>query len=121
MGEDTRGAFSEIRLVTGVVRSTSWAAKPTPISNLLFFFFDQREVRLTDVTGKDQEIVVGQSTVLVRVKQGISIEAIGGGVGLQHLQGVGIVLNLSLHGGTRCCVVGADRHFELKEGPGNKI
>jgi hypothetical protein len=48
--------------------------------------------------------------VLVRVKQGIRIKTIGGGVGLHNLQGLGVVGDLSLHGGTRCGVAGGDRH-----------
>lgn len=75
-----------------------------------FFFFTAGFVRLTDVTRQDQEIIVGQCTVLVRVKQGIRIKAIKGGVGIQNLHGLGVVGDLSLHGGTRCGVTSGDRH-----------
>jgi hypothetical protein len=51
----------------------------------------------TNIAGQDEEIIISQGTVLVRVKQGFDIQTISGRiVPLKDLQGLGVVLDLSL-------------------------
>lgn len=73
---------------------------------------DGSEIVLTDVTRQDQEVIVSQCSVLVRIEQGVNIKTISGGIILlQNFEGLGVVLDLSLHGAAKCITVG-DRHFE---------
>jgi hypothetical protein len=93
MGEDKRGVFKEIRLVIGVSRVISEAGKPRNESVMRPAQILVATYR-TNVARQDQEIIVSQGTVLVRVKQGIDIQTISGWiVVLQNLQGFGVVLD----------------------------
>lgn len=72
--------------------------------------------RLTDVTGEDEEVIVGQSSVLVGVQKSVHVQPILRGIGLRNLNGLGVVLDLSLHGGTRRSLLVGDGHNYVKEG-----
>lgn len=50
----------------------------------------------TDVSRQDEEVVVGQSTILVRVKEALDIKPVARFVvGLEDLQCLGVVQDLS--------------------------
>lgn len=52
----------------------------------------------TDVAGQDQEVVVSQCTMFVRIQQSVNVKTISGRVVLlQDIEGLGVVLNLGLH------------------------
>ena len=46
---------------------------------------------LTDRAGQDEEVIVGQGSVVVGVEKGIDMETISGRILLQDLQGLGVV------------------------------
>lgn len=67
----------------------------------------------TNVARQDQEIIVSQSTVLVRVKQGIDIQTVSGWIILvQNFQGFGVVLDFRF--GNKGAVGGS--HGEIRGG-----
>jgi hypothetical protein len=72
-------------------------------------------IRLTNVTGQNEEIVVSQGSVLVGVQESVHIQTITSGIGLHHLEGSGVVLDLSLHGGTGGSLLDGDRHDYFKK------
>lgn len=63
MGEDRSGAFSEMRLVTGVSRETSDAGKPADVASQLARAAERvhavGSVPLTNVPRQDQKVIVG--------------------------------------------------------------
>lgn len=70
---------------------------------------------LTDIPGQNEEVIVGQGTVLVRVQKGINIKAVLVLVVLfQNFQSLGVVLELGGHGSFQSITVG-NRHFARKK------
>lgn len=64
---------------------------------------------------QDEEVIVGQCTMLVRVNQSIDVKAISNGIVLlEDLQSLGVILDLSLHGEVIQRVAVDNRHNESK-------
>lgn len=71
IGEDTRGVFREIRLVTGVSRPTSEAENPNnPCQWKLGIEVSPAS---TDIAWQNQEVVVGQSSIVPGVEKSLCI------------------------------------------------
>lgn len=74
IGEETKGVLRVIRLVIGVSKATSVAAKPGMRGQQATRQFHGLEH--TDVARKDQEVVVSQAAVDLRVEQCLRVESI---------------------------------------------
>lgn len=86
------------RLVTGVSKETSEAGKPCHEVQSLDRGLGT-SAWLTDISRQNKEVIVGQGTVLIGVKERINVKTVAGGVVLfQDLQGLCVVLELGLHG-----------------------
>lgn len=87
-----------MRLVIGVSRLTSAAGKPLRrVSRDHLSPFAKLE--RTDVARQDQEIVVGETAVPLRINEGVDVDAIVLSIVLlQNLQGGGVVEHLSRRG-----------------------
>lgn len=97
MGEERRGVLREIRLVTGESRVTSLAEKPGLRSKHADNGAHAHSAAHTNVTRKDEEVVVGQTTVVLGVKESLDVNAIALGVlVLDNLKGILVVKDLLL-------------------------
>jgi hypothetical protein len=68
----------------------------------------------TDVARQDQEIIISQGTVLVRVKQGINIQTVSGRIFiLKDFQSLGVVLDLPLGVEETTGIAVGDRHDDI--------
>jgi hypothetical protein len=114
MGEERRGVLREMRLVTGESRVTSLAEKPELRSKHADKGAHAHSAAHTNVTRENQEVVVGQTAVVLGVKEGLDIDAILLGVlALDDVKGVLVVEDLLLvknrhlsgHSGGVSCVV----------------
>lgn len=105
-----------MRLVTGVSRVTSEAGNPDEGVSTSSIFGNQIGLCHTNITGQDKEIIISQGTVLVRVKQGVDIQTISGRiVPLKDLQGLGVVLDLSLGVEEALGIAVGDSHGDIWE------
>jgi hypothetical protein len=80
MGEERRGVLSEMRLVTGESRVTSLAEKPELRSKHADNCAHAHSAAHTNVTREDEEVVVGQTAVVLRVEEGLNVDSIALGV-----------------------------------------
>lgn len=115
----------EIRLVTGESRVTSLAEKPGLRSKHADTGAHAHSAAHTNVTGENQEIVVGQTTVVLGVEESLDVDAIA--LGVLVLDNVKSVLeikdlllvknrNLSGHFGGVSCVVGLrEKKIDIEE------
>jgi glucose-6-phosphate dehydrogenase assembly protein OpcA len=113
MGEERRGVLREMRLVTGESRVTSLAEKPGLTSKHADNGAHAHSAAHTNVTRENQEVVVGQTAVVLGVEKGLDVDAIAlGVVALDNVKGVlevedlllGKNGNLSGHFGRVSCV-----------------
>lgn len=80
IGDERRGVLREMRLVTGESRVTSLAEKPGFTSKLAEQCARAHSAAHTNVTGEDEEVVVGQTAVGLGVKERLDVDAIALGV-----------------------------------------
>jgi hypothetical protein len=95
MGEDRRGAFRVNRLETLDSKVTSEAGKAAR-GIRMGDFHDMIEC-LTDLPRQDEEVIVGQGPMLVRVEQRVHVQAISGLILPEDVQSRGVIQDLS-HG-----------------------
>ena len=116
----------EMRLVTGESRVTSLAEKPELRSKHADMCARAHSAAHTNVTREDEEVVVGQTTVVLGVEEGLDVDAIALGVlALDNVESVLVVKdlllvknrNLSGHFGRVSCVVKLE---EMKNRYGEK-
>jgi glucose-6-phosphate dehydrogenase assembly protein OpcA len=114
MGEERRGVLREMRLVTGESRVTSLAEKPELRSKHADNGAHAHSAAHTNVTRENQEVVVGQTAVVLGIEESLDVDAIALGVlALDNVKGVLVVKdlllvknrNLSGHFGGVSCVV----------------
>lgn len=116
MGEERRGVLREMRLVTGESRVTSLAEKPELRSKHAdnCARAHTHSAAHTNVTREDEEVVVGQTAVVLGVEESLDVDAIALGIlVLDNLESVLVVKDLLLvknrnlrgHFGGRSCGV----------------
>jgi hypothetical protein len=110
IGEETKGVLRVMRLVTAVSRVTSEAGKPEDRTIRRCVLEGRNLRRHTNVARQDEEVIVGQTTVLLGVDECLDVDSIAlGVVVLEHLKGFGEVQCVS--GGIGHGVAVQNGHF----------